>query len=306
MLVLLLIMEGRLQKFARVVETGSFTKAAVELHTSQPALTTAVQKLERELKTELLVRRGHAFDITEAGKIAYEAALELSTQTQNLRQRISQASNEKITLNLGMIDSMADLLFVHANNLSRLEQHAHLSLTIDNSSRLTHYVEQNRLDLALVAKPTSTPATLTVEPVGDEPLVLVTQPAHAEQVAADLSRGQLPYFLSYNQQSQTHQLIAYHLKIQNIAPKPSFYSTSPEIMLQILLRNQATAVLPYLLVRSYIEHGELVQVPLGDASHIARSIVAVHRTGRSLSEQGMHVLTQTSQLLARLQRAADY
>jgi DNA-binding transcriptional LysR family regulator len=299
-------MEDRLQKFARVVEAGSFTKAATELHISQPALTTAVQKLERELKTELLVRRGHAFDITEAGKIAYAAALELSAQTQNLRQRISQAANEKITLNLGMIDSMADLLFVHANNLSRLEQHAHLSLTIDNSSRLTRRVEQNRLDLALVAKPTSTPATLTVESVGDEPLVLVTQPEHAERVAADLSRGHLLHFLSYNQQSQTYQLIADHLKAQGITPKPSFYSTSPEIMLQILLRNQAAAVLPYLLVRSYIEHRELVQVPLGDASHIARSIVAVHRTGRLLSEQSIQVLTQTSRLLAGLQHAADY
>src|SRR5688572_9285664 len=106
-------MEDRLYKFARLVDAGSFTKAAAAMHISQPALTTAIKKLERELHAELLIRDSHTFRLTAAGAVAYDTAKELSTQARNLKLRLSEAADRKVHLNLGMIDSVADLLFVH-------------------------------------------------------------------------------------------------------------------------------------------------------------------------------------------------
>ena len=49
-------MEDRIRKFAHLIDAGSFTKAARDLHISQPALSMAVQKLERELHAPLYIR----------------------------------------------------------------------------------------------------------------------------------------------------------------------------------------------------------------------------------------------------------
>jgi hypothetical protein len=50
-------MENRqLLYFTRIVELGSFTKAAAELHIAQPSLGQQVRNLEEELGTALLVR----------------------------------------------------------------------------------------------------------------------------------------------------------------------------------------------------------------------------------------------------------
>jgi len=46
--------------FKRTVEVGSVTKAAVELGTSQPALTRHIMRLEKELGATLLLRTNAA------------------------------------------------------------------------------------------------------------------------------------------------------------------------------------------------------------------------------------------------------
>ena len=45
-----------MQAFARVVETGSFTKAAETLQTNQPRVTQLIQQLETRLRVKLLHR----------------------------------------------------------------------------------------------------------------------------------------------------------------------------------------------------------------------------------------------------------
>ena len=58
--------------FARVVETGSFTKVAHEFATTQPTVTKQVAALESRLKVRLLNRNTRGVSPTEAGALYYE------------------------------------------------------------------------------------------------------------------------------------------------------------------------------------------------------------------------------------------
>ena len=53
--------------FVRVVENGSFTRAAAQLVVAQSALSRKVRELEEELGTQLLHRDGHGVLPTDAG-----------------------------------------------------------------------------------------------------------------------------------------------------------------------------------------------------------------------------------------------
>ncbi len=64
----------QLRVFCAVARTGSFTRAAEELHVSQPAVTMHVKQLERALGVQLLVRSGRSVRFTEAGQTLYEGA----------------------------------------------------------------------------------------------------------------------------------------------------------------------------------------------------------------------------------------
>lgn len=57
-----------LRYFSAVAKFSSFSKAAEELHISQPPLSRQIQELERELGTALFDRKGKAVELTKAGE----------------------------------------------------------------------------------------------------------------------------------------------------------------------------------------------------------------------------------------------
>jgi len=73
--------------FVRVVETGSFSRAARDLGITQPTVTRHVAALERHLGVRLLNRNTRRLSVTEPGRTYYErgkSLLELFEETQSL------------------------------------------------------------------------------------------------------------------------------------------------------------------------------------------------------------------------------
>ena len=57
----------QLRHFVSVVDRGSMSKAAEDVHLTQPALTRSIKNLEASLQAELLERRTRGVVPTEAG-----------------------------------------------------------------------------------------------------------------------------------------------------------------------------------------------------------------------------------------------
>ena len=66
-----------MQAFARVVETGSFTKAAETLHMSKTSVTQLIQQLEARLRVKLLNRTTRKVNVTAEGAVYYERVVRL-------------------------------------------------------------------------------------------------------------------------------------------------------------------------------------------------------------------------------------
>lgn len=64
----------QLRAFCYTAQVGSISRAAEKLFLSQPSVSLQIQALERELKTELLERRGPSIRLTPEGRILYEIA----------------------------------------------------------------------------------------------------------------------------------------------------------------------------------------------------------------------------------------
>lgn len=60
--------------FVRVVENGSFSGAARQLHVGQPAVSKTIAQLEERLQVRLLMRSTHGLSPTEAGQRFFERA----------------------------------------------------------------------------------------------------------------------------------------------------------------------------------------------------------------------------------------
>ena len=79
----------QLRAFVHVTHTGSFTRAADELHLTQSAVSTAVGKLEAELGFELLRRTSRGVELTEAGEAVFERAREIVAGADAIRSDLA-------------------------------------------------------------------------------------------------------------------------------------------------------------------------------------------------------------------------
>src|SRR5690554_4625320 len=80
-----------MQAFARVVETGSFTKAAETLHMSRTTVTQLVQQLEVRLRVKLLNRTTRKVNVTADGAVYYERVLRLLADMDDAETSLSSA-----------------------------------------------------------------------------------------------------------------------------------------------------------------------------------------------------------------------
>ena len=82
-----------MQAFARVVETGSFTKAAQTLHMSKTSVTQLVQQLEARLRVRLLNRTTRKVNVTADGAVYYERVVRLLADLDDAETGLSSAAS---------------------------------------------------------------------------------------------------------------------------------------------------------------------------------------------------------------------
>lgn len=93
-----------LRYFQAVAEELSFSRAARRLHIAQPALSRALQELERELGTMLIERNRRTVRLTPAGSVLlHETAVTLDRLAESIRRVQRTAAGEEGELRLGYI-----------------------------------------------------------------------------------------------------------------------------------------------------------------------------------------------------------
>lgn len=271
-------MEDRLKKFVTIIDTGSYTAAARKLHTSQPGLSVAVKKLERELHAQLLEARGRGFVITEAGKIAYAYGKELQYSAKSLFRDLETVHGRKPILRIGVIDSVAERLFVERDLLESLRKDVDITLHVNRTVTLLQLLQEQECDIVLVVSQNTFPDDFIVEPIGYEEMLFVCAPKIYGDVVDALRQGKLNDFINYNKGSNTCLVVSEYLRNQQIAVQSMLDSTSPELMLHLAVSGKGTAVLPAHIVEKHVETGQLVVLRIADAE-VRRLVVAVYAPG---------------------------
>jgi len=80
--------------FVRVVETGSFSKAALEFHTTQPTVTKQVAATEARLKVRLLNRNTRGVSLTEPGALYYEKCKNIVREAEEAESIVQLRQNQ--------------------------------------------------------------------------------------------------------------------------------------------------------------------------------------------------------------------
>lgn len=176
----------QLRYFMAVAEAGNFSRAAANLHMSQPPLSMQVKALEDELGVRLLERSNHGATLTPAGTAFLEEARAAMTRLESARRRAQLVGKGDIgMLSVGFV-SIADYgvlppaLKSFRAAFPQVEVQLH-ELTTDAQIR---ELRADRLDMGIALAPVDD-SELDFRRLHDEELVLALPSSHRAGRAQD-------------------------------------------------------------------------------------------------------------------------
>jgi DNA-binding transcriptional LysR family regulator len=142
----------RLEYFCQLGDIGNFTRAANKIGIAQPALTIAIQKLEKEVGLKLINRAEKNTILTAEGKVLYKLALQLLNQAKQVELELEELKDlERGTIRFGVSAMMGSYYFPQV--LTEFKQkypNIKIHLVDQGTAALEKMLLDGELDLALV------------------------------------------------------------------------------------------------------------------------------------------------------------
>jgi len=162
-----------LKTFCTLVDVGHFTKTANMLFMTQSGVSQQVKKLEQQLKTQLLIREGKSFSLTDAGITLHRQGQNLLQTSAEIEKSIKQDDPYVGTVKIASPGSIGLKLYPFMLDL----QQQYSTLAIDYKFAPNRNIEQDlverKIDIGLVTELSKAPHIIS-QKVAVEPLVLVT------------------------------------------------------------------------------------------------------------------------------------
>lgn len=169
----------RLTYFCTIVEQGQISRAARVLNITQPPLSQRLMELEEELGTRLIIREGHAWQVTEAGRVLYERARQALNQMAEIPAEVKNVVDGfSGTVRIGSSSTcVSSFLRVLPDLHARHPALAFRVLTSD-SNELEAHIQSRDLDFAIVLLPVHS-ADYTIHALPADQFSVVLPPALA-------------------------------------------------------------------------------------------------------------------------------
>ena len=264
------------QLFIRVVETGSFSKAAAELGITQPTATKAVAATEKRLGARLLHRSTRGVTPTEVGALYYEKCKLIAREideADNLATLLQSQVGGTLRISTSVAFGRRVLVPLV---LRYMRQHPEVTIDLAFDDRYVNLVEQGA-DLA-IRMGRLADSTLGARYLGTNPWLMAASPSYLRErgtprTAADLAAHACLVYSSV--QGDDRWSLATPDGVELAVPvKGPLRSNNLSAVLAAARAGLGLAVLPWYVARESVADGSVVQV-LADHSLPAQEVHAV-------------------------------
>ncbi|HEX8226313.1 MAG TPA: substrate-binding domain-containing protein [Candidatus Saccharimonadales bacterium] len=188
--------------------------------------------------------------MTPQGQIVADTARNIEHDIAAMRGQLGLQSSAR-PYRIGIIDSLAHLLFVSGDNSRLLDD---VEVAVDNSRRIIDDLDANRIVAGIITgQPRSIGGSIVARKLQSEEFVFVRtsrpESGHVETQITD--------WLAFNRESTSFSVFARQFKQAGLVVDPIFYSTSMELLKDMAMAGKGTALLPRHFVQSSVDRGEL-------------------------------------------------
>lgn len=146
-----------LRYFIAVAECGSISKAAEKLFTTQPNLSRQLMKLEEETGQKLLIRGNKKSELTEAGRLLYKRATEITELMDRTQSELRSDGDEVFgTVCIGGGESYAvGLIAKAAKEVSDMFPGIKFDFFSGDTDAVTEKLDKGLIDFGILIEPSN-------------------------------------------------------------------------------------------------------------------------------------------------------
>lgn len=254
---------NQLRVFLKVTQTLSITKAAEELHLSQPAVSIQLKNFQDQFDLPLIEIINKKIFVTDFGKEIAEAAEKLLAEAHaiNYKSHIHKGQLAgKLKISVVSTGSYVAPFFIAG--FIRKNEAVELLLDVTNKAQVIHALEKNEVDFALVSV---LPENLLVDEVElmENKLFVVgnnekklSNREHNKSIFEDIP-------LIYREQGSGTRLVMQNFIKKNKLPvHKKMELTGNEAVKQALIAGLGYSIMPIIGIRNELENGQLQIIPV--------------------------------------------
>lgn len=249
---------NQLQVFLKVVQTETVTKAAEELHLSQPAVSIQLKNFQNQFDLPLMEVVGRKLYITDFGK-------EIAAAAEQILQQVYAINHKTLTykgqlagrLKISVVSTGKYVLPYFLSSFIKTHPGVELLMDVTNKLKVIDSLENNEVDFALVS---ILPDHLNVEKIDliRNKLFLVgnTEKKFQKSQYTKEIFEELPLIFR-EKGSGTRQAMERFFKRNNIIIQKKMELTSNEAVKQAILAGLGYSVMPLIGIRNELQNNEL-------------------------------------------------
>jgi len=277
----------QLETFLAVVEEKGFSRAAMRMRRTQPAISHAIRKLEDEIGEPLFERASRDGTLTASGKLLRSYAERLL----RLRGETMTALEELRSLERGLLSIAANeytCLWLLPVLDSFRHEYPHIGVTVQRSlaSQIPDQLLERAIEFGILSfRPED--ARLHAVAVYTDSVTFVVNPDHplARQKQVSIRELGSQNFIAHTVASPLRQRVIETFARYQTPLNMSVELPSLEAIKRFVAHGNGVALVPGLTVQPELERGELVQVAVPELK-ISRRLWLVSRTRATLSHSG--------------------
>jgi len=274
----------QLRVFSEVARQLSFSKAALAMHLTPPAVTMQIKELESHVGLPLFERSGRQVALTTAGEYMLVYARKILATLKDAEDAAARLQKLEIgTLTIGMVSTAKYFLPRLLAEFQREHEGIEVKLIVGNREQLLKMLQGNEVDIAIMGRPPKEMAT-RAEPFAAHPHVFVAPVDHPL-----LRRGQLdvpslqPYsFIVREQGSGTRAAMEKFFADASFEPKVTMEMSSNETIKQAVMAGMGLSFLSLHTIGLELDN-QLVAILDVQGSPVVRAWNVVHTLSKLLS-----------------------
>jgi DNA-binding transcriptional LysR family regulator len=275
----------QLRLFYSVARSGSMSRAAEELHISQPSISAQVRELELRCGFDLFHRLPRGVILTEAGRLVLDHAERIFVEAGALKARLQGLATQtvgKLTVGGSLTAGEYFLPTVVARFRIRWPEIG-LVLSLENSTTIVRKIVRGELDWGFVGTET-VPDALASVPCWQDEIVIIAPPQAVSRTSLPLTCRALEAqpFVLREPGSATRAHIERTLRGHGVTIREAAVVGSPEAVKRHVAAGLGWGFASKASVTTELDLGRLAVVPVREWQCL-RTFCAVYRTGYRLS-----------------------